>query len=135
MYIAYRFSNVPTEDLYNLINPIFNLLRDNNIDVFCNLYYDNYYIENSFSVKQIMNHCFENIDKKDTILCLIDTNEYSCGMLLELGYSLKSKKNIIVCCREGCEIDTVIEMANSNIIYSDYGDLLEKIIQNFNLIS
>lgn len=76
MFISYRFSKVPVEDLQQLIYPIYDYLKSINVDVFCNFYYDSFYIENKWSEKQIMEHCFENIDARDNVLCLIDTDKY-----------------------------------------------------------
>ncbi len=131
MLISYRFSDIPIHDLKKLIDPVYNLIKDKGVDVFCNFYYEDHYLEQGYTGKQVMDHCFENIDKKEIILCLVDTPKYSCGMLLEMGYSLAQKKKIVVCFREGCEIDTLNQMADHSIIYKDYDDLLEKIDNYF----
>lgn len=133
MFISYRFSDIPIDELKGLIDPIYNLLKDNNVDVFCNFYYEDHYSEHKYTGRQVMEHCFENIDKKDTILCLVDTSKYSCGMLLEMGYSMANKKKIVVCFREGCEIDTLNQMVDHSIFYKDYNQLLDKIKVYFDL--
>src|SRR5579872_6576141 len=99
MFISYRFTGVPSSQLDQLIHPIYNHLRDNNINVFCNYYRDDFYTYNNWTIKQIMDECFQEIDKANKVICLVDTNSYSCGMLLEIGYSLAKNKEIIVCSR------------------------------------
>ena len=126
IFISYRFSDVEKTDLENLITPIYNSLKLNH-KVFCNFYKDQHYIDNNYTAKEIMQDCFENIDSSDTVLCLVDTNKYSCGMLLEIGYSLAQHKRIIVCSRQGCEIDTLCQMATYTISYADYDELLKKL--------
>jgi len=130
VFVSYRFSNIKKEDLEKLLDPVCLFFKDINITTFCNFYKDQYYLDNNYSAKEIMTDCFMNIDDSDIILCLVDTEKYSCGMLLEIGYSLANRKNIIVCSRVGCEIDTLSKMANHNIKYSNYNELLEEIINN-----
>lgn len=127
IFISYRFSDIPIQNLHLLIDPVYNLYKDNGYHTFCNLYLDDYYKENGYSPKQIMHHCFDEIEGSDIIICLVDTDKYSCGLLLEIGYALAKKKCIIVCSKEGCEIDTLNAMANKTIKYNSYTELLEKI--------
>ena len=131
VFISYRFSDIPIEELRKLIDPVYNIFKSNNVDVFCNFYKDAYYMENKYTAKQIMDDCFKEIDNRDIILCLVDTDKYSCGMLLEIGYALAKNKRIVVCFRKGCEIDTLKSMANEVRIYEDYDELIESIDQVF----
>jgi len=133
MFISYRFSGVPKEQLDQLINPIYDYLKDKNIDVFCNYYRDAHYVENRWTTKMMMAECFDHIDRSGKILCLIDTEKYSCGMLLEIGYSIAKNKEIIVCSRKGCEIKTLIEMATHHIKYENYDELLIKLKMLLNI--
>ena len=131
VFISYRFSDIPIEELRKLIDPVYNIFKSNNVDVFCNFYKDAYYMENKYTAKQIMDDCFKEIDNRDIILCLVDTDKYSCGMLLEIGYALAKNKRIVVCFRKGCEIDTLKAMANEVRIYEDYDELIESLDQVF----
>lgn len=125
-FISYRFSDLSKEDLDKLITPIYNLIKFR-YPVFCNFYKDEYYKQHNYTAKQIMKDCFNHIDNSDIIICLVDTNKYSCGMLLEIGYALAKNKKIIVCSRSGCEIDTLVQMSNTHISYNNY-DELKKLI-------
>lgn len=127
IFISYRFSDIPIDELKKLIDPVYNLFKDAGIDVFCNFYLDQYYKDNNHTAKQIMEHCFSELEGSDFVVCLVDTPKYSCGMLLEIGYALANKKSIVVCTREGCEIDTLMAMANKNIKYGSYDELVGKI--------
>lgn len=133
VFISYRFSNVPIEIVNQLINPIYYLLKTNNIDVFCNLYDADKYIEQKYTVKQIMNECFDVLRNKDVVLCLVDTNQHSCGMLLEIGYALAHGKEIIICSRMGCQIQTLDHMGTKTLTYHDYDELLNHIKTIFSL--
>ena len=126
-FISYRFTGLSLEYLFNLIDPVYKLFENGGNDVFCNLYKDKYYIDNSYGTKDIMQDCFSELKTSDVMVCLVDTNEVSCGMLLEVGFALSNNKNIIICSRQGCEIDTLSKMANKNIIYKTYEELKEKL--------
>ena len=131
VFISYRFSDIPLETLHELIDPIVNFFTKAGLHIFCNLYFDNYYKENNYTPKQIMDHCFQELEGSDFVICLFDTNKYSCGLLLEIGYALANKKNITVFTREGCEIDTLIEVTNRNYKYNTNDELYEKIKERF----
>jgi nucleoside 2-deoxyribosyltransferase len=129
VFISYRFSDIPKDDLEKLIDPVYDIFKKNGADIFCNFYKDATYIENKYTAKQIMEDCFKEIDKRDHILCLVDTDKYSCGMLLEIGYALAKNKRILVCFRKGCEIDTLGAMANKVIVYEDYDELFDLLLK------
>lgn len=131
--ISYRFSHVPLETVHQLVDPIYNILKTNGIDVFCNFYENDKYEKEHYAVKAIMYECFSILDTKDTILCLVDTAEYSCGMILEVGYAVAKGKEVIVCSREGCQIKTLDHIATKTLTYKDYDDLLAQIKVLFNL--
>lgn len=99
IYISYRFTGVDKQELSNLLDPIYNQLKELNFDIFCNYYNDEFYLKNNYTIRQIMNDCLSNLELAETVLCLVDTDKYSCGMLLEIGYALANHKNIIVCSR------------------------------------
>jgi nucleoside 2-deoxyribosyltransferase len=133
IFISYRFSDIPKEELEKLLNPVCKLFKSHNIQVFCDFYKDDYYKENGYTVRAIMDDCFSMLDQVDLVLCLVDTPKTSCGMLLEIGYALAKEKLIMVCSRNGCEIDTLCKMADENITYNSYDELLDKIQEVFGL--
>jgi nucleoside 2-deoxyribosyltransferase len=125
IYIAYRFTGVPKEQLDQLVTPVMNILHKQGHNVFCNYIFDDLYIKEKYTLKDIMIHCYKHLDTQETVLCLIDTDELSCGMLLELGYAFAKNKNVVVCSRENCEIGTVKDMVNTHFVYKNYQELEE----------
>jgi nucleoside 2-deoxyribosyltransferase len=125
IYIAYRFTGVPKKQLDQLIHPVLNILQNQGHNVFCNYKFNQLYVEKEYSLKDIMMHCYNNLDKQDTVLCLIDTNELSCGMLLELGYAFAKHKNVVVCSRTNCDIETIKDMVHIHFTYNTYEELQE----------
>jgi len=133
IFISYRFSELPKEELEKMLDPVCNLFKSHNIQVFCNFYKDDYYKQNGYTVKEIMDDCFLMIDQYDLVLCLVDTPKPSCGMLLEVGYALAKDKLVFVCSRKGCEIDTLCRMADENISYENYDELILELKDCFGL--
>lgn len=131
IFISYRFSDIPIEELEKLLNPVCDLFKNHNIQTFCNFYKDRHYKENGYTVSEIMDDCFLMIDQFDIILCLVDTPKQSPGMLLEVGYGLAKEKLVMVCSRKDCEIDTLCELADENISYENYDDLIYKLKELF----
>ena len=123
IYIAYRFTGVPKSQLDELIDPVVKTLKQEGYDAFCNYYSDEKYKREKYDLKRIMNHCYSELEDRDVVLCLIDTKELSCGMLLELGYAFAKEKKVIVFSRIGCEIPTVKEMVDEHYTYKDYDEL------------
>jgi nucleoside 2-deoxyribosyltransferase len=125
IYIAYRFTGVSKDQINQLITPVRKTLQNQGHKVFCNYIYDEMYIKEQYTLKDIMMHCYDNLNEQDVVLCLIDTDELSCGMLLELGYAFAKNKTIVVCARTNCDIGTVKDMVHTHFTYDNYQELEE----------
>ena len=95
-FISYKFTNVDVAVLHNFIDPIVELMKSYGHSVFCNLYYDDIYKENNYTPKQIMEHCFSEINKSDILFVLVD-GIFGCGMGIEYGYAKCLNKKIVLC--------------------------------------
>lgn len=133
VFILYRSFNVTNEMINQMIYPVYKLLQANNIDVFCTIVDLNKYKDQKYTIKQITDESFSHIQTKDIILCLADDDKYSFGMLLEIGCALAHKKEVIMCVRNGCRVDTLDQMVDKTLTYRDYNELLDKIKRLFSL--
>ena len=130
IFISYRFTGVPEEQLHQLLDPIMGSLRNLGYDPYCNLYDLNYYEENSMDTREIMLHCFEKLEELDNSgfhLLIFDTPELSQGMMIEMGYSLKKGTKTVVLYREGLSLGTTTSLANQSLSYTDLVDLKQKL--------
>lgn len=67
LYISYRFTGVDKNELSKLLTPIYTELKELNFNVFCNFYKDQFYIENKYTIKQIMDDCIDNLENSNTV--------------------------------------------------------------------
>jgi nucleoside 2-deoxyribosyltransferase len=127
VFISYRFSDVPRDRLEQLIPSVCDTVKEMNVDVWCNYFFDSMYLSEQYTPREIMQHCFDNLDKHDTVFCLLDTKEPSCGMLIELGYAFAQNKDVIVFCNgkiDKSRHTTVLDMAKRTHYYVSDSDLM-----------
>lgn len=130
-FLSYKFTGVLINKLHDDIDPIIELFKKYNHDIFCNLYYDDYYIKNKYTIKQIMDHCFDEIDQCDICLLFID-DILSGGMAIECGYACgKNKKIIALIPNNGSTFTTLCGISDKNIYYDskNANDIYNKIEQ------
>lgn len=127
-FLSYKFSGVLINKLHDDIDPIIELFKKYNHDIFCNLYYDDHYKKNKYTVKQIMDHCFDEINQCDIYFCFID-DIFSGGMAIECGYAYaKNKKIISLVPNNGPTFTTLCGISDENIYY-DPNNMYDKIEQ------
>lgn len=89
-YLSYRYTGIPKIEFESTVVPLVQYLRSINIDVFCNLEREDIYIRDKWSVKQIMQDCFDALDKCNFHITYVSPNGSTGeGMLIELGYAIK----------------------------------------------
>lgn len=93
-FLSYKFTGVSLEKLHEAIDPIMELFKENDKDIFCNLYLLDEYEKKNFGTKEIMDHCFEEIDKSDIYIAYID-DAFAGGMAIECGYARAKNKKIV----------------------------------------
>ncbi|ARF10526.1 hypothetical protein Hokovirus_2_53 [Hokovirus HKV1] len=126
IFLSYRYTNIPKETLENTVTKFVLNLRNQNIDIFCNLEEDEKYIKNKYTTKMIMNECFEELEKCNTHITLIfPESGIGEGMLLELGYALKLKLKTLLLIPKDYNGNTLRSVVDKYIDYRDFDELLK----------
>jgi nucleoside 2-deoxyribosyltransferase len=127
-FISYKFTGVGLEKLYNDLDPIVKSIRDFGHDVFCNLYSLAEYQENGFGTNQIMQHCFDEIEKSDVLIIYV-TDTFGGGSAIECGYAIGQGLEILALIpKNSPETYTTLKALSHHIIeYTDQDDLLLKL--------
>ena len=90
---------------------------------YCSFGNESFFKDNSYSVKQIMEHSLEELDRCDAIFAFINSNERSEGMLIEIGYAKAKGKPIVLAVREGVGAHSSKGVADHLIEFKDLEDL------------
>ena len=127
-FISYKFTGEKQEDLNNLLVPVQNKLKEVGVDAYCNLF-DEEFLEISKSFKQhdFLFHAFKVLDEMKLLFVIINSEEKSEGMILEVGYSLAKGIPVVVAVKEDIKNTYLPGMANAVIQWSNVSDLISKI--------
>ena len=127
-FLSYKFTGVNINELHKQIDPIVNIFnKTKNSKIFCNLYWDNFYVTNNFTAKQIMNHCFDNLKICDTYIAFV-CDSFGGGMAIECGYAICAGLKIVACLPNNCETFTsLIGVSDHLIRYNSIQDLYKKL--------
>ncbi len=132
-FISYKFTGVPLQKLHTQIDPIVAAItkqygRNN---VFCNLYYNDIYLAEGYTVKEIMNHCVNALKTCDTYIAFV-TDMFGGGMAIECGYAYCLGKTIITCipsCARQDNYKSLIGISSIVISYDNIDDLCDKLVK------
>lgn len=130
-FISYKFTGRDINELHAEIDPIVEAMQiaSGCNDVFCNLYYDDIYNADNYTVKEILDHCFGVLKNCDVYIAYV-TDEFGGGMAIECGYAYCLGKTIVACIPESkinASYKSLYGLCNSVIYYSDIADLCTKL--------
>ena len=124
-FLSYKFTGVNLSQLYNDIDPLIKIIKENKHDIFCNLYSYELYEKNKFSIEQIMEHCFIELKTCDAYICYV-TDTFQGGMAIECGYAHSLNLPIIMCVPKNTKesFTSLNSLATYRIDYEDNDDLV-----------
>lgn len=127
IFISYKFTGEDPLVLKEGLEGICSAISESGHDTFCNFNSENFYQESKYSVKQIMEHALEELDKSDAILAWMNSDSRSEGMLIEIGYAKAKGKKIILAVKEGVNAHSSRGIADIVIEFSDLTSLFDKL--------
>lgn len=74
-----------------------------------------------------MTSAFEELDKSDIFLAIVRTEHRSEGLLMEIGYCLAKKKEIILAINDNVKNTYLPEVVSKTLRWKDFDDLLTKL--------
>lgn len=127
VFISYRFTGEDPEELDNILGKIRGILMENGHQVFCSFWSGNFFKDNNFTNKQILEYALEELKKSDMILVFVKSQEKSEGMLIEVGYALASQKRMILAIKNDVKTTFLHQIAGEIIEFESIEDLLKKL--------
>ena len=125
-FIAYRHTGADPERLETLLPAVRDTIADEGHEVYCTYFDEDDFQRDGYGPKQIMEHAFEKIEGLGGLLVVIDSQEKSEGMLIEVGYCLAKGIGFVVAKRAG--VSTYIDqLTEQSFEYKDIEDLTSKI--------
>jgi hypothetical protein len=129
-FISYKFTGVELVKLHEFIDPVVEIIKSYGHSVFCNLYYGDMYTQGKYTIKQIFDHCFENIKKCDVYVALID-DAFGGGMAIECGYAICHGKRIIACQPSNLKNNNSLESLSECVIKYDSIEDMHKNLKKY----
>jgi len=131
IFISYRYTSVPKKVLEETVLKLVETLRRLGNEVFCNLENDEKYFKERWSTKQIMDECFEELNKCDYHISFISSkikNKIGEGIPIELGYAKCLKLKTLLLLPYGFHCLTLREVVDKIVIYKSMDELLNKLL-------
>lgn len=131
IYIAYRFTGedpkILREDLDRVSKAIFELGHE----VYCSFDREQYFKDNIFSGKQIVEYSLEKMNECDAVLAYIKSPEKSEGLLIEMGYAIAKKKSIYLLTGKDVKTTYLYQIAKKHLTFSEPQEITQKTIELF----
>ena len=126
IFLSYRFTGEIKEELEQTIKELCSGIEETGHSIFCSFWKADFYTENNFTNKQILEDALNEMDDCDAYLAFIKSNEKSEGMFIEAGYALSKGKKIIVAIKKGIKTTFLAEIAERLIEFDSLEDLKKK---------
>jgi hypothetical protein len=127
-FVAYRHTGADPERLSMLLPAVCESLRERGEEVYCTYFDEDKFRSSGKTQRQIIEHAFAKINGLGGLFVVLDSNEKSEGMLMEIGYCLANNLNIVVAKKRDLGSTHVPDMANHTFEYDDIRDLKESIL-------
>ncbi len=127
-FVAYRHSGADPERLSVLLPAVCESLRERGEDVYCTYFDEDKFRSSGKSNRQIMEHAFSKIEEQGALFVVLDGEEKSEGMLMEVGFCVAKGLGVVVAKRRGLSGTYVPDMARYSFEYEDVKDLQEIIL-------
>lgn len=127
-FVAYRHTGADPERLNVLLPAVCESLKELGQAVYCTYFDDAEFKAKGSKPRQIMEHAFSKIEEMDGLFVVLDGEEKSEGMLMEVGYCVARGLNIVVAKRSGVDNTYVPNMADYSFEYDNVDDLKQKIL-------
>lgn len=129
IFLSYRFTGEDTKKLKSILKNICSSLEEAGHTYYCSFWHEDYFQENKFSNKQILDHALNELDDSDIYLAFINSHEKSEGILIEAGYALAKKKKFYSAIKKGVKTTFIKELVDKNIEFDSLDELYEKLKQ------
>lgn len=127
VFLSYRFTGENPEVLKETIHNICASLEKVGYNHFCSFWKGDFFNENKFTHKQILDYALNELEKSDIYLAFIKSKDKSEGMLIEAGYALAKKKKIYLAIKKGIRTAFMREIADKIIEFGTLEELYKKL--------
>jgi nucleoside 2-deoxyribosyltransferase len=125
---SYRFTGETEENLRNLLTPVTEALHEAGAEAYCNFFDEDLPVRSkNFKPQDYVFDAFKTINGTNMLFVILNSEDKSEGMLMEIGYALAKGKKVVVAVKDGVQKSYVPGMASLVLPYSNVEDLAEKI--------
>lgn len=124
IFIGQRVSNEYGKKLIDESMQVIDTLKKVGHDAYCTLCEDGNFQD---TPRDWLYYAFSKIDKSNTFLAIVRSEQKSEGLLMEIGYVLSKKKKFILAINEKVKDTYLREMADEVIEWKNFEDLIKKL--------
>lgn len=129
LYVGYRYTGADKELLKTFLTKVSDILTDQDHSTF--MYFrdgGNWESKDGkMPLKEVISKSFDVIRNSDAALFLVQSNDFSEGMLLDIGCAITNNKPIYLVKKRGCSLPKTETFSTKIIEYIDEEDLLSKL--------
>lgn len=125
--LSFRYTGESKEELKETTEKIGQSLTKGDLEYFCAFEREEFFKENDFTGKQILEYTLKQLDVCDCILAFIKSEEKSEGMLLEIGFGLAKNKKFILAIKKGIKTGFLHAIADQVIEFESLDELYAKL--------
>jgi nucleoside 2-deoxyribosyltransferase len=123
VFLSYRFTGEDPKVLKETLQNICDSLKKAGHTYFCSFWKGDFFKDNKYSNKQILNYVLKELDSSDIYLALIKSEDKSEGILIEAGYALAKGKKFYLAIKKGVYTTFMKEIADKVIEFEDIEEL------------
>lgn len=127
IFLSYRFTGEDPDQLRIIIHDLCSSLEKAGHQTFCAFWKGDFYKDNGFTKRQILEHALGELDSSDIYLAFIRSEDKSEGMLIEAGYAIAKGKKFYLAIKNDTRTTFIREMADKVIEFGTLDELYSKL--------
>lgn len=123
IFLSYRFTGECPKQLEYLLGNITKSLEFAGHDVFCSLFYEEFFRKKGWGYNEILDYCLEEQKKREIFMPFVKTDDLSNGMVKESVLALELGQRYVLLEKSGLYLPEFREPAHEVISYESFDDL------------
>lgn len=121
-FIAYRHTGADPDRLNLILPAARDAFSERGEETYCTFFDEENFKSSSYTPRQIMDHAFAKIEEMGSLFIILDTEDKSEGMIMEVGFCIAKGIKMAIAKKKGINNTYLPDMADLSYEYDSIED-------------
>ncbi len=125
IFVSFRYTGADQQSLAALMPIVRDSLVSQHIETYCPFFFEEAYRKQNFTTRQVFDEVFRELSTCDCVVVILNSNEKSEGMLIEIGYAIAKGIPIVLAKHTDVKQTYLPQLIPTMITWSSLDDLAD----------